>query len=121
MMNNLEELVEAIAVWGEERGITVDMSDPDEVRELDEEAIKIRAMAQTLKLGSEFGELCDNIAKGRYDAAKDDIGDMIVVLIMLTEILPETSLLECLQVAYSDIRHRKGYFNGKVFIKEGDA
>lgn len=36
---------------------------------------------QWLKLASEFGELCDNLAKGRD--CKDDIGDMAVVLHMI--------------------------------------
>jgi len=101
----LEELAQNIAQWGEDRGITTNSENP---------------MAQCLKLGSEFGELCDNIAKGRYEAAKDDIGDMIVVLIMIAEIM-DTNVQECLLTAWEDIKDRKGYFNGKVFIKEGDV
>ena len=99
----LEELAENIAAWGEARGIITNGT----------------AEAQCLKLGSEYGELCDNLAKGRYQAAKDDIGDMIVVLIMISEII-DTNLKECLLTAWDDIKDRKGYFNGKVFIKEGD-
>ena len=75
--------------------------------------------AQTLKLGSEFGELCDNIAKGRHEAAKDDIGDMLVVLSIIAEQL-STDLYECLEVAWEDIKDRKGTMVNGVFIKEGD-
>jgi NTP pyrophosphatase (non-canonical NTP hydrolase) len=73
--------------------------------------------AQTLKLGSEFGELCDNIAKGRD--ARDDIGDMLVVITILCEQLG-TSPEECLSIAYEDIKDRKGMMVNGVFVKEGD-
>lgn len=76
--------------------------------------------AQTLKLGSEFGELCDNIAKGRYQDAKDDIGDMMVLLIIICDQIG-TSLDECLQVAWDDIKDRKGKMVNGIFIKEGDV
>lgn len=100
----LEELAENIAQWGYDRGITVN-GDP---------------AGQALKLVSEVGELCDNLAKRRYQAAKDDIGDCIVVLIMIAELI-ETDLKECVEVAWEDIKDRRGYFNGKVFIKESDV
>lgn len=100
-----DQLIEWVENWGEDRGITVN-GKPE---------------TQTLKLGSEFGELCDNIAKGRYEAAKDDIGDMIVVLIMISKLIG-TDVNECLTVAFDDIKDRKGYLNESgVFIKEGDV
>lgn len=73
---------------------------------------------QTLKLMSEAGELCDNVLKGR--CIKDDVGDMLVVLINICE-REGTSLEECLEVAYADIEHRKGRMVNGTFIKEGDA
>lgn len=101
----LEELAQNIAEWGEARGITIN-GKPE---------------TQTLKLMSEMGELADNIAKGRYEAAKDDIGDCIVVLIMIAELIG-TDVKECLEVAYSDIKDRKGFLNEfGVFVKEGDV
>ena len=77
------------------------------------------AKTQTLKLGSEFGELCDNIAKGRYDAAKDDIGDMVVVLTIVAQQIG-SSLEECFEVAYNDIKNRRGRMVNGTFIKESD-
>lgn len=100
----MDDLVTAVEIWGGARGITVN-GKPE---------------TQTLKLGSEFGELCDNIAKGRYEAAKDDIGDMAVVLIMISNLIG-TDLRECLEVAYNDIKDRRGFLNEHgVFVKEGD-
>lgn len=99
-----DEMIELIENWGKERGITIN-GKPE---------------TQTLKLGSEFGELCDNIAKGRYEAAKDDIGDMAVVLVMITKLIG-TDFLECLEVAYADIKDRGGFLNENgVYVKEGD-
>ena len=55
-----------------------------------------------------MGELSDNICKGKD--IKDDIGDMLVVLINIAE-RNNISLTDCLEVAYNDIKDRKG-FNG---------
>jgi NTP pyrophosphatase (non-canonical NTP hydrolase) len=72
--------------------------------------------AQYLKLISEAGELADNIAKGK--CIKDDIGDMITVLINIAE-RNGLSIQECLEHAYNDIKDRTGYMseNG-VYIKD---
>lgn len=74
--------------------------------------------AQYMKLAEEMGELAGNLVRGR--PVKDDIGDMIVVLNNLA-VMSGTTLKECLQVAYNDIKDRKGYMNpAGVFIKEAD-
>lgn len=75
-------------------------------------------LAQFAKLVSEVGELADNIAKGRD--IKDDVGDILVVLINIVE-RNEITLGECLQVAYNDIKDRRGKMVDGVFIKEGDT
>jgi NTP pyrophosphatase (non-canonical NTP hydrolase) len=76
-------------------------------------------LAQFAKLVSEIGELGDNIAKERD--VTDDIGDCLVVLNTLA-IMNDTTLEECLKVAYDDIKDRKGQMNTHgVFIKEGDV
>lgn len=72
---------------------------------------------QFAKLIQEAGELSDNICKERD--IKDDIGDMIVVLINIAE-RNEVSLTECLEVAYNDIKDRKGRMVDGVFVKEAD-
>lgn len=76
-------------------------------------------LAQGLKLGSEKGELDDNLAKGR--CIKDDIGDCMVVLNMLAQ-MQGLELEDCLAQAWGDIKDRKGFMNEHgVFIKEGDC
>ncbi len=98
-----DELIHLISLWSMQRGI-INNSTP---------------LAQFAKLVSEVGELGDNVAKERD--VTDDIGDCLVVLNNLA-IMNDTTLEECLKVAYNDIKDRKGHMNSHgVFIKEGDA
>lgn len=70
---------------------------------------------QTLKLAQELGELSDSVCKGKSVA--DDIGDMIVVLINIAE-RNKLSLVDCLEVAWNDIKDRKGKMVDGIFVKE---
>jgi hypothetical protein len=76
------------------------------------------AKTQALKTVSEVGKFADNIAKGRD--CRDDIGDILVTLIIQCEI-QGTTLEECLEIAYDEIKNRKGKSVNGVFIKEGDV
>ena len=158
----MNELIQKIEQWAEDRNIIKGTKPID----------------QAMKLFSEAGELADNVGKGRD--VKDDIGDTLVVLIIISKQLNysltqfnfeklewaegeskklvnelfiaisefvkladveyfyqgvlkrsinilngiarnhKTTLEECVQVAYNDIKDRKGIvFNG-TFIKESD-
>ena len=98
-----EDLINAVNLWSMSRGI-VNNSTP---------------LAQFAKLVSEIGELGDNIAKQRD--VTDDIGDCLVVLNTIA-IMLDTTLEDCLNVAYEDIKDRKGHMNSEgIFIKEGDV
>ena len=50
---------------------------------------------------------------------RDDIGDMMVVLINIM-VRNNLTMKECLSVAYDDIKDRKGKMVDGIFIKEGD-
>lgn len=98
----MKELQYNILQWAHARGILTNSS----------------PQIQGLKLVSEVGELCDNLAKGRD--VRDDIGDSIVVLTIIAN-MKGTTLEECMEVAYNDIKDRKGYLNSDgIFIKETD-
>jgi hypothetical protein len=157
----MTDTIELIKQWGKDRGITVNGTH----------------RGQWYKLVSEYGELCDNLAKGKD--IKDDIGDMFVVLVMMCEIkkvdinkaanmatcvsymdmdvydlmgtlhiaigalryqatvgravdLISTlnaiakahghTLDDCIDIAYEDIKDRKGYLTTDgVFVKDGAA
>lgn len=72
---------------------------------------------QYVKLIEECGEMAGNIARGRD--VKDDIGDFMVVLTAIAK-LSGTNLMECWEVAYNDIKDRKGEMHEGMFIKESD-
>lgn len=73
--------------------------------------------SQFAKLIQEAGELSDNICKGKD--IKDDIGDMIVVLVNIAE-RNDLSITECVRTAWDDIKDRRGKMVEGVFVKEGD-
>jgi len=73
--------------------------------------------SQFAKLIQEAGELSDNICKGKD--IKDDIGDMIVVLINIAE-RNDLSITDCVRTAWDDIKDRRGKMVDGVFVKEGD-
>ena len=75
--------------------------------------------SQFVKLMEEAGELAGNIARGRSEGMKDDIGDMMVVLTILSRQIG-SDLRECGEIAYNDIKDRKGRMIDGVFVKESD-
>ena len=95
------QLEELIKQWHHDRNLIDGSTDKD----------------QYMKLIQEAGELSDSICKG--NDIRDDIGDIMVVLINIME-RNGLSLTECLDVAYNDIKHRKGKMVDGVFIKEAD-
>ncbi len=101
MANNMENTVYDIRQWHIERNLIDGSTDKD----------------QFLKLIQECGELSDNICKNKDIA--DDIGDIMVVLINIAT-RNNLSMQHCLDVAYDDIKDRKGAMIGGVFVKEGD-
>ena len=98
---DLVTLTEKIKQWHHDRNLIDGSTDKD----------------QYLKLIQEAGELSDNICKGNDIA--DDIGDMMVVLINIAE-RNGLSLSHCLEVAWDDIKDRKGRMVDGVFVKESD-
>ena len=74
---------------------------------------------QALKLGEEFGELFEGLAKGNEELTKDAIGDMYVVMTILSEQLG-FSIEGCIDIAYDEIKDRKGRMIDGVFVKESD-
>ena len=97
----MENLVELIEQWHHDRNLIEGSTDKD----------------QYLKLIQEAGELSDSICKGKD--IRDDIGDMMVVLINIMA-RNDLGMQECLQVAYDDIKDRKGKMIDGVFVKESD-
>lgn len=99
---NLNEITELIEHWGIERNLH-----------------KAEPSKQTVKLGEEFGELCQGIAKNNLDQVIDSLGDMYVVMTILSTQLG-LDMSNCIESAYDEIKDRKGKMVNGVFIKEAD-
>ena len=69
------------------------------------------------KMVSEVGELCDAIIKDDKNGQIDGIGDVLVTLIILANQLGY-DIEDCLEVAYTEIKNRKGKNINGTFIKE---
>lgn len=74
---------------------------------------------QMLKLIEEVGELASSLARNNIEGAKDDLGDIQVVVDVLSMQLGTTSK-ECKQIAYDEIKYRKGKMVNGVYVKESD-
>lgn len=98
----MQDLTELIRQWATDRNLNT--ADPNK---------------QILKLGEEFGELCQGMAKNNASQVYDSIGDMYVVLVILSMQLG-VSVEECVSYAYDEIKDRKGKMVDGVFIKEAD-
>jgi NTP pyrophosphatase (non-canonical NTP hydrolase) len=78
------------------------------------------AKNQLLKSFEEMGELSSSLLKGDQAGVKDAIGDVIVTLIILSS-TQGTSIKECLELAWNEIKDRKGKTINGTFIKESDG
>lgn len=99
---NLHDFANNVLRWSGERGIIPNAT----------------AESQTLKALSEMGELADAVLKRDRAAIVDAIGDVLVCLVNVAA-LTGTSLEECCEAAWEQIKDRRGRLlpNG-VFVKE---
>ena len=72
---------------------------------------------QTLKLMEEAGEICRAVLKVDKQATMDGIGDCVVVLTNLAE-LAGTSIEDCIDLAYEEIKNRTGKMSNGTFKKD---
>ena len=90
-----------IRAWADERGL-YEKGDPK---------------TQALKLVEEVGETCRAILKEDYDEVIDGIGDCVVVLTNLAELM-DVSIEECIASAYGVISKRTGKMVNGTFKKD---
>jgi NTP pyrophosphatase (non-canonical NTP hydrolase) len=90
-----------IRLWAEDRGL-YDKGDPK---------------TQTLKLMEEAGEICRAVLKDNHSDIEDGIGDAVVVLTNLAE-LQGTTIEDCIERAYNEIKDRTGHMNNGTFKKD---
>jgi len=90
-----------IRTWANERGL-YDGGDPK---------------TQALKLVEEVGETCRAILKEDAPEMIDGIGDCVVVLTNLAELIG-TPIEECIARAYDEIKDRKGKMANGTYVKD---
>ena len=98
--SNITKLIEK---WATDRGI-----DKNE-----------NSQAQMVKLMEEVGELAEGISKDKKDLIIDSIGDVYVVLTILSMQLG-FDIETCIYMAYQEIKDRKGRMVNGLFVKEED-
>ncbi|WP_062105228.1 MazG-like family protein [Bacillus niameyensis] len=99
---NLDQLTKAIKVWAENRNLH--SADPSK---------------QMLKLMEEVGELAQGFAKNNGRQVVDSIGDIYVVLTILSMQIG-MNIEDCVEVSYNEIKDRNGKMINGVFVKEED-
>lgn len=97
-----DNYISLIREWAKERGI--DKAKPEK---------------QMLKLMEEAGELAEGLAKGNEDEVIDSIGDVFVVLVILSQQL-NLDFHFCVEEAYNTIKSRKGKTINGIFVKQED-
>lgn len=105
--NTLSDLVAKINEWADERNLK--QADP-----------KI----QWMRITEEVGEIRDVLLKPTkftdpQIALKDAIGDTLATIIVLAHQL-DLDINECLNIAYEEIKNRKGKMINGTFVKEDD-
>lgn len=76
------------------------------------------AMAQAIKTHEELGELLSALLRGNKDEVLDAYGDILVTLIIGAD-LAGIDLVDALNHAYDQIKHRRGTLREDgVFVKE---
>jgi len=90
-----------IRQWANERGL-YDKGDPK---------------TQTLKLMEEAGEICRAVLKNDRHEIIDGIGDCVVVLTNLAELI-DMPIEDCIEVAYAEISNRTGKMVNGTFKKD---
>ena len=95
----MQELIGKVNKWFEDRNLIEGSTDKDQI----------------LKLMQELGELSDHACKG--EDIRDDLGDMLVVMLNIMK-RNNYTIEECLQIAYNDIKDRRGKMVDGIFVKE---
>tara|TARA_R110000796_G_scaffold169388_2_gene286245 strand:- start:1341 stop:1649 length:309 start_codon:yes stop_codon:yes gene_type:complete len=97
-----DELIQNVKEWAEDKDILKSENAPK----------------QLMKVMEELGETAGAIAKNKATAEiMDGIGDTFVTLIILSYQMG-LNPTECLEVAYAEIKNRKGNTVNGVFIKD---
>ena len=110
----MKELVEQVVQWAEDRNL-IDGSRP--TRQIYKTMEEVTELAVAIgKHAAAVMYLAEDMQQHELEIM-DAIGDVTVTLIIIAAQL-DLSYEECLQVAYDQIKHRKGKMVNGIFVKE---
>ena len=115
----MNKLIEKVKQWHYDRNLIKGSTDKAQMNKLYEEVLELHESV-IRELSDKYnytftGEM--RIPTGYAERKKDDIGDIMVVLINIAE-RNGLTLEQCLEHAYNDIKDRKGKMVDGVFVKE---
>ena len=101
--NSMNNLIKQVEQWSIDKGLD-----------------KGNSFTQYAKSSEEMGEVAAALCRNNIDELRDDIGDVIVTLIILAQ-QNNMTLYECLEQAYEEIKNRTGVMSKDgSFIKSED-
>ena len=121
MNKKYEELTELVIEWAKERSIFAKSNPISQLEKTQEELDETMVALKRLKAAQEnpsldFVDEEEEISLSLFEA-KDGIGDMLVTIIILAEMVGFDTT-ECLEAAYNEIKNRKGKMVNGFFVKE---
>ena len=112
---NYKELEDLVIKWAKDRNIFANSNPIKQIGKTQEELEEtLEALKKLESTSNPENELA------RYEAmveVKDGIGDMIVTIILLSEMVG-VKMESCLEAAYNEIKDRKGKMIDGLFVKE---
>jgi NTP pyrophosphatase (non-canonical NTP hydrolase) len=115
----MNKLIEKVKQWHWDRNLIAGSTDLAQFSKLQEEVIELH-YNMVREISDKYNYYGDGTLRqpnGYADRKKDDIGDIMVVLINIAE-RNGLTLEQCLEHAYNDIKDRKGKMVDGVFVKE---
>ena len=125
MIKTYEQTADQVHDWAEAKGI-ISAANPIKQlsktqEELDETMLALQKIKHLEEPDLSFVDIKDKTAlEQTYRAeVEDGIGDMLVTIIILAELVGMSSV-DCLNVAYNEIKDRKGEMRDGLFVKEAN-
>ena len=110
----MNELIEKVEAWGEEKGIVDPSNAPKQFMKFMEEVFEFKTKLDLEKITFDvYGEYI------QFKSTKMEFGDVLVTLVILAKQLG-LDWEECLSMAYEKIKDRKGKTINGVFVNEED-
>jgi NTP pyrophosphatase (non-canonical NTP hydrolase) len=111
-----EELEKKIIQWAKDRNI---LENSNAIKQISKTQEELDETLEALKKLDAYKDPDNLIVRSQImNEVADGIGDMLVTIILLAKAVDLESL-DCLEMAYNEIKNRKGKMIDGLFVKEG--